>query len=348
MRVRVIERSDLGAGATPVAAGILSPTEEDGWVGEFGAFNASAMSGWEEFASELSQASAHTIPYRRCGVLRVARDDSERARFECIARVLDEGAYQWLDERQCRELEPGLVEGLTGLLIPQEASVDTETLIPALVSACEHERKLVTISLDLEPTELLGSPERYQGVKLSDGSKQYAQTTVIAAGAWSGMMEWIPESLRPAVTPLFGEMVLLQGRSQFPLCTRVIRSVMGSVAPRDGDHYWAGTTVRDQGFDPSVSAGGIVDILTNHMRLLPDLRKAAIIRVAGAFRPNTPDDRPIIGEASPGLVYATGHRREGILHTPRTSAAVRDLVLGQTMPRDILAFSPQRFANTGT
>ena len=63
------------------------------------------------------------------------------------------------------------------------------------------------------------------------------------------------------------------------------------------------------------------------------------------FRPGSRDDAPIIGESSvPGLVYATGHYRNGILLTPVTAESVAELVLeGKADPR-VANFGFERFA----
>ena len=44
----------------------------------------------------------------------------------------------------------------------------------------------------------------------------------------------------------------------------------------------------------------------------------------------------------PGLFYATGHYRNGILLTPVTADAVSATVLGRPPPLDLAPFSPAR------
>ena len=44
----------------------------------------------------------------------------------------------------------------------------------------------------------------------------------------------------------------------------------------------------------------------------------------------------------PGLVYATGHFRNGILLTPLTAALVKDLVLGDGTDAALGALTPGR------
>ena len=57
----------------------------------------------------------------------------------------------------------------------------------------------------------------------------------------------------------------------------------------------------------------------------------------------SPDGEPILGPGSvPGLYYAAGHTRNGILLTPISADAVSAAVLGRTPPVDLAPFSPAR------
>jgi glycine oxidase len=63
------------------------------------------------------------------------------------------------------------------------------------------------------------------------------------------------------------------------------------------------------------------------------------------LRPGTPDHRPILGPAAdlPGLFYATGHYRSGILLAPATAAAIADLVLDGRTTLPLRGLEPGRF-----
>ncbi len=67
--------------------------------------------------------------------------------------------------------------------------------------------------------------------------------------------------------------------------------------------------------------------------LVPKLAEAKVERTWAGLRPGTPDRRPLIGthESCPGLIFATGHFRTGIVLALITAEAVCDLVtLGRT------------------
>jgi glycine/D-amino acid oxidase-like deaminating enzyme len=56
---------------------------------------------------------------------------------------------------------------------------------------------------------------------------------------------------------------------------------------------------------------------------------------------------PIIGRSTalPGLVYATGHFRNGVLLAPLTAKLVADLVLDERSDPALERTRPQRFGN---
>jgi hypothetical protein len=64
--------------------------------------------------------------------------------------------------------------------------------------------------------------------------------------------------------------------------------------------------------------------------------------IAG-LRPGTPDNLPIVGRgAIEGLVYATGHFRNGILLAPLTADAVAATLAGAEPPAAMALADPQR------
>jgi glycine/D-amino acid oxidase-like deaminating enzyme len=79
--------------------------------------------------------------------------------------------------------------------------------------------------------------------------------------------------------------------------------------------------------------------------LVPEIWQAGFTAARVGLRPATPDQMPAIGRSSkvPGVVFATGHFRNGILLAPFTAKAVADLVLENREDPLLAAASPQRF-----
>jgi glycine oxidase len=79
--------------------------------------------------------------------------------------------------------------------------------------------------------------------------------------------------------------------------------------------------------------------------LLPELKTASFTEVRVGLRPATPDALPIVGpsKALPGVIYATGHYRNGVLLAPLTAALVKDLVFGKADDPALAMLAPSRF-----
>ena len=61
---------------------------------------------------------------------------------------------------------------------------------------------------------------------------------------------------------------------------------------------------------------------------MPNLTDATFTEARVGLRPGSPDGLPLIGasERMPGLVYATGHFRNGALLAPLTADLVADII----------------------
>jgi glycine oxidase len=80
--------------------------------------------------------------------------------------------------------------------------------------------------------------------------------------------------------------------------------------------------------------------------MMPCVSGLAITETWAGLRPRTADDLPILG-ADPfveGLIYATGHYRNGILLTPITAQAISELIVKGESRINLTPFNLARFA----
>ncbi len=148
---------------------------------------------------------------------------------------------------------------------------------------------------------------------------------------------------RGAVRPVRGPIALLDTRPR--LLSRVVFSDKGYVVPRADGRVLCGSTMEEVGFERAVTAGGLASVLELAVEIAPGLAAAPIVETWSNFRPASPDGSPVLGAgAVPGLFYATGHTRNGILLTPITADAVSAAVLGRPPPVDLAPFSVARLA----
>jgi glycine oxidase len=105
-----------------------------------------------------------------------------------------------------------------------------------------------------------------------------------------------------------------------------------------------GATVEKVGFDATVTAGGVAQLLNQAIRVAPGLQTAPVVETWAGLRPMSRDGKPILGPTGvPGLIAATGHYRNGILLTPVTARLVAEYVRTGSVPGEMRAFLPDRF-----
>jgi glycine oxidase len=342
-RVVVLDRAEPPAGATRVAAGMLAPIGELAFgEPELLRMTVAAAERYPSFVAELEAASGTSTGYARHGALHVALDRDEAAelrRVHDLQRSLGLGA-EWLPPRRCRELEPGLTPSFNGgVHAPEEAAVDPRAMTTALLAALEAEG--VEVRGGVGVTEALLDGGRIEGVRTGFDEELRAPTVVLATGAWSGAAEWLPERARPPVRPVKGQILELRAPDGAPPCERILASERVYLVPRPDGRLIAGATTEERGFDTTVTAGGIHELLREAYRLLPDVAEMELVESMAGLRPGTPDNLPLIGPgALDGLVLACGHYRNGILLAPLTGEAVAELLDTGELPAAAAAARP--------
>jgi glycine oxidase len=325
----VVERSTPPAGATRVAAGMLAPVGELAFgEPELLKMTLAAAELYPGFVAEIEAAGGRSSSYAAHGALHVALDRDEAAelrRLHELQRSLGLGA-EWLPPRRCRELEPGLTPSFNGgVHAPGEAAVDPRALSEALLAALAAEGVEVRTGVEVDAALLDG--ERLAGVRTAAGEELRAPTVVLAAGAWSGQAGWLPESARPPVRPVKGQILELRSRDGAAPCTRIVASERVYLTPRPDGRLIVGATIEEQGFDTAVTAGGVHELLREAYRLLPEVAEMELVEATAGLRPGTPDNLPRVGPSPvEGLVWATGHYRNGILLAPLAANAVAALL----------------------
>jgi glycine oxidase len=346
MRVCVLERDRVAAGASGVAAGMLAPVGEASWgEDDLLALSLASHRLWPRFASELADDSGLEPGHLSNGALHVAldRDEAEQLRHRHQQHRRLELPSRWLRARECRDLEPGLAPSVAGgVLADDEASVDPAALCAALAAALERRGGSIETRAEVAGAELDGEAAR---LATSDGRAFEAAAVVLAAGCWSGSLDWLEPAARPRVRPVKGEILTLRGPAGDPVCSRMIVTERVYLVPRADGRLIVGATIEERGFDTTVTAGGALELLREAYRALPETAELELVEARAGLRPGTPDNRPLIGRgATDRLLVATGHFRNGVLQAPVTAEAVVSLLAGEEPPVDLEPFSPSRFA----
>jgi glycine oxidase len=297
------------------------------------------------FVEELAQAAGRDPGYLSCGTMLAARDRDEA---EALDRELAfrEGLglpVRRLRASEARRLEPALAPTLRlALEIPDDRAIDPRMLCVALGEAVTRAGGVVRTGADV--AELSLSARRVCGVRLGDGERVPAEQVVIAAGAWSGAVGGLPETARIPIRPVKGQILRLHDPAGPGLLTRVLRMPRCYLVPRGDGRYVLGATMEERGFDTTVTAGAVFELLRDAIELVPGASELVVDELEAGLRPGTPDNAPAIGPgALPGLHWATGHYRHGILLTPVTAEIMACVLSGQEPPELASEFTPSRF-----
>jgi glycine oxidase len=105
----------------------------------------------------------------------------------------------------------------------------------------------------------------------------------------------------------------------------VVRGLDVYIVPRQDGEVVVGATVEERGFDDTVTAGAVHELLRAAIELVPDVGELELMEASASFRPATPDNHPLI-ERRGDVILATGHFRNGVLLAPLTADMVCELV----------------------
>lgn len=342
-RVLVLDRDELAAGASTVAAGMLAPvTEATFGEQDLLALNLAGAEQWASFAKELTAESNVEVAVEPQGILYLATDADQARQLRRLYEFQQSLGLPVdpVGSSECRRLEPALHPSTrAGILAPNDGAVDPRVVLQALGAALrgaggriEYRRQVTGID----------TGDR-TGVRLADGSRLSARNVVLAAGCWSGRIDGVPARLGSAVRPVKGQILRLRHPQHHPLLlSRVLRTEEVYLVPRPDGEVVVGATVEEMGFDTRVTAGAVLELLRSADEVVPGIRELELTEASAGLRPGTPDNGPLLGPVEPGLIVATGHFRNGILLAPITAEAVAAITAGIEPPEATLPFTPGR------
>jgi len=349
LRALVLERDEPGHGTSWLGAGMLAPVAEASAREErllaLGLLSARL---YPPFLSELRAASgADDLGYLACGTLLAARDADEAG---SLARELELRRrfglrVARLRASEARRLEPALAPTLRlALDVPGDHAIDPRKLTAALVDAVTNRGGEVRAGAEV--TQVWAGKGRVFGVSVSGGAWLRADRVVIAAGVWSPQIRGLPETM--PVRPVKGQILRLHDPAGPGMLTRVTRLANTYIVPRGDGRYVIGATMEERGFDTTVTAGAAFELLRDAIELVPGISELVLDELAAGLRPATPDNAPVIGASGlPGLYWATGHHRNGILLAPVTADLLARALVGEAPSELASAFAPGRFAGRG-
>ncbi|MFI6678856.1 glycine oxidase ThiO [Kribbella sp. NPDC050470] len=339
-----------GTQTSNVAAGMLAPvTEVEYGEDDLLALNLASVAAWPTFAAELEAATGLSAGLHQTGTLSVAYDVDDAAALRRLAdyqRRLGLEVEE-LSGRDARKREPMLATGVSGgVWVPGDHSVDNRQAVTALLRAVE----VAGVTLIRERvSHVITSGTTAVGVQLDNGGTVHAGHVIAAAGPWSGQLDGVPQELRPPVRPVKGEVLRLRVPEAYrPALSHVVRATARGfsvyLVPRPGGELVVGATSSELGYDTRVLAGGVFALLRDARTVLPITDELELVETIAGLRPATPDNAPVLGPSGlDGLLWATGHYRNGVLLTPITAQIIADTVRSGVVPELGKPFLGSRF-----
>ena len=322
-RVRLLEARTIGSGAMGASGGMLSPAFEAEYE-EIPLLHAMTESRrrYEAWAQELGD-----IGYDSCGTYEVALlpEDIPYVRRRAEFAQAQGTRIEWLEGPALRRHLPMISPRIAaGSYAPEEGQVDPLLLIHRLKEACER----LGVHIETHRPVLACRTDRgYPTVDTPQGPLS-AETILVCVGVpLQGL------SLPFEVYPVRGQMVSIEPPRPgwLPAPVRYFNRQYGyGYAIPKRDRILLGGTAEEKGLDPSLTVGGILEILRRAYHVFPDLYEARILSTWAGLRPATRTRTPLIAEeALPNgrILYINGLYRNGILLLPFFSEATAAYLL---------------------
>jgi glycine oxidase len=349
--VLLIERARLGNEASAAAAGMLAPQAEADRADDF--FNLCCQSRdlFPTFAAALREETGIDCELDRNGTLYLAFSEHDQTEIDHRHdwQVRAGLAVQKLSATDARILEPCISESVRGALrFPGDIQVENRRLLSALIAANEKLGVQVMTGTTVESIRI--NRGRIEGVDTSLGFVSTGKI-VVAGGAWSSFVKVLDTTLpNLRIEPVKGQMVCLDSTHSAPgIARHVIYSPRGYLVPRRDGRVLAGSTTEHAGFDKEVTVSGVHSILSNALEISSRIADLPLIGSWAGLRPRAHDSLPVLGpcEEFRGLVFATGHYRNGILLAPITGELIADAIVANVVSAALNPFRPDRFTEVG-
>lgn len=335
--VLLLDRGATGQGTSRAAAGMLTPLSEADDQGPLFQLSRRSQAMYDRFICDLETETKLDCGYARNGLLAVASGEEAagvlRQRYEWQNKAGFD--VQLLTPPDVHELEPLLTTPVTAaVFMPGEQSVTPRLLVNALKESC------LMRGVDMQ----LGSNvEEISRQAVRAGHKTLeARHVIVASGVWSAEFRGLDPAI--PVYPRKGQILSLEMPAG--AFRHMIRWGHSYFMPRPTGELVVGATNEDAGFDMSNTPAGLGRLLSEAQQISSHTGNYPIREIWTGLRPATPDGLPILGpSAIPGVCYATGHYRNGVLLAPVTASIISELVENGRTTQSIEPYSPSRFQN---
>ncbi|MCS7297382.1 MAG: glycine oxidase ThiO [Bacteroidia bacterium] len=337
----VFEAHTPGSGAMTASGGMLSPAYEAQYE-ELPLLRAMIASRqrYPEWAAQLGD-----IGYVESGTYELALLPEDvpyvqrRMEFE-----LQQGLrVEWIESSELRRRLPHISPRIPGgTYAPDEGHLIPELLRDRLVEAILRDGGSILSHTPAQRIEFLPGTFR---VYTPQGTYEVDQLLICTGVPLAGL------SLPFKVYPVRGQMIAIESPAAdwLPAPVRYFNKLAGyGYAIPKRDYIILGGTAEEKGRDPSLTVGGVLDILRRAYHVFPDLYESRILRWWAGLRPATASRLPILyKDPSRPLYYVNGLYRNGILLAPLIGEGIAQWILEGELPAELQPFCPEVLSEEG-
>lgn len=346
-----------GSEASHAAAGMLAPIGEVQYgQQQLWDLMTAARAEYPPLFQTLAAATDEPTGYRDTPSYLLAADPGDKDAVADLVGVQQAQGMtvESLTGSRLRRAEPALAPGLAKAWeVPSDHQVNPRQLIRCVNTA---------LTAELDPTNFAtaGPPASWlhSGVTAVETTDDDAGTVVtittgeglrtfdsvvISPGLGYTEISGIPQEHPVPLRPVYGDVIRLRVREEQlapgenHLISATIRARVAGrsvyLVPRAPEDpleprgLVIGASSREDGL-AGTHTGSVQELLEDAAAVLPAVRESELVEITTRARPGTPDDRPYLGEVSPGVVVSTGYHRHGILLAPLAARLAAALVTG--------------------
>jgi glycine oxidase len=211
VEVIVLEKGDIGAGASSAAAGLLAPIRPLSQRDPFKTLQLASLARFASFVPEVEAASGINVGYEQTGTLRLLPAEKIASTQTWAAAWRQVGYHiEVLTPEEIYQREPLLTAGLPGSVsIADEAQVVPVQLVQAYAQAALQLGAILYAHTEVVALQQSETENRVTGIWTDQGERLTCQQLIIAAGAWSAQCAtWLDITL--PVRPVRGELIALE------------------------------------------------------------------------------------------------------------------------------------------
>ncbi|MDQ0418669.1 glycine oxidase [Croceifilum oryzae] len=339
-RILVIERDKIGSHASSAAAGMLGAQVELKPDNPLFHLARASQHRFGDLVGQLENETHEKLHLNQNGILRLARTEEELMELAELhqAQSAIGLSSQFLTYDQICDRVRGVSPAVRGGVHVSDGQLEASRLAPSLMKAAVERgvdvyEDTTVLSLEIHQHEI-------RGVHTTNG-KYFAETVVLAGGAWTN--DLLPEDYHVPLYPVKGDAFSL--RLPGTDLTHTLYTSDCYIVPKSGNRLLVGATESPYEWEPIVKMEGLFQLFLKAAKMYPAVLDGELERTWSGIRPQTKDGLPYLGldPDLSGLIYATGHYRNGILLSAITGEIVTELIVHGKSSFDLQPFAPERW-----